>query len=97
MSQIEKDNETTEQSPLSGSKETGLKNIQLQASQKTTEANELMDMIIQKVQSNEAIIKAPNKAMPLFDVPKKIKQRALIMQVSHSVISLKCINDKKEM
>lgn len=81
MSQ-DKDGETVEaqETLLTHGEHNDLKNVKIQESQDQTGANNLMDMIIKKVQSNEGTIRQ-TKTKPVFQIPKETKQRALLMQV----------------
>lgn len=74
MSQ-DKDDETV------AAQESLLKNVKIQESQEQTGANDLMDIIIKKVQSNDATIRHQRQTKTVFEISKKMKQRALIMQV----------------
>uniref|UniRef100_A0A336M9V4 CSON007562 protein n=1 Tax=Culicoides sonorensis TaxID=179676 RepID=A0A336M9V4_CULSO len=63
--------------------ETG-QNIRVTQNKRESAAGELMDIIIKKVKSSETLTKLDQKSQgqnPEFIIPKKIKRRALIMQV----------------
>lgn len=88
MSPVEKDNESEvaqQTSLLDAETENGLKNVTIQPSTgKSTEASELMTMIIKKVQSSNNDANSNFKQQrkkPTFEIPKQIKQKALVMQV----------------
>lgn len=71
-----------QESLLNGGNENGLNNVKIQESQEQTGANSSMDIEIKKAQSKETIgHQGDMEAKTVFEIPKKTKQRALIMQV----------------
>lgn len=68
-----------QESLLNGGNENGLNNVKIQ---EQTGANSSMDIEIKKAQSKETIgHQGDMEAKTVFEIPKKTKQRALIMQV----------------